>query len=426
MQISAALPRDVCIPPGASGIPFAFFDDFSWRSFVALIWPALPDERGAPDLSASVGAADRSVVFDTYKADWELFQPNGGAPAAWLQRGPANPCPNVASLGAHDLVLASFTKFENVGQADFGTLVGPLVAQNGTYAVYLAGFNKVEFDQIVERRWFLRSNLQSVNFTPDASGNNPIDVKSSWVLIRNNKPDKSRFYTRRAWVYDLQTNLCSEQTVALVGLHIVTKTASRPQWIWSTFEHVDNVPEDGASAPFTFNDGSGTAMTDDNTVSFPPPATPPPPFNVTRLQRIATSTAATNAKYQAALATRGSGVWRFYRLVMTQWPNPGDAPANPGTPAFTFPGNGATTPFANVTMETFQQRSIRKGCMACHNIVGPANAGSNTDFLWALQMNAFPPNPGTSPSQPQFHTLMRREPSNPALRALKRVLESKN
>ena len=43
-------------------------------------------------------------------------------------------------------------------------------------------------------------------------------------------------------------------TLGLVGLHIVHKTDSEPQWIWSTFEHVNNVPAaaDPAGAHYNF------------------------------------------------------------------------------------------------------------------------------------------------------------------------------
>jgi len=33
-------PTDVCLPLNVSGVPFQFFDDFSWRSFVALVCAA--------------------------------------------------------------------------------------------------------------------------------------------------------------------------------------------------------------------------------------------------------------------------------------------------------------------------------------------------------------------------------------------------
>jgi hypothetical protein len=77
-----------------------------------------------------------------------------------------------------------------------------------------------------------------------------------------NVPNPLRFFTRVAWVLDPfdPTQTCKQVTVGLVGLHIVQKTASRPQWIWSTFEQIDNVPGGASSGPFTYNDGSGAAM----------------------------------------------------------------------------------------------------------------------------------------------------------------------
>ena len=35
---------------------------------------------------------------------------------------------------------------------------------------------------------------------------------------------------------------CVKQTMGLAGLHIAHKTLNEPQWLWSTFEHVKNVP----------------------------------------------------------------------------------------------------------------------------------------------------------------------------------------
>lgn len=422
--ISPAFPADVCIPASSAGVPFAFFDDFSWRTFVAAVWPSLTQRRGLPDITKSVGDTNSALVFETYKADWEVFQPNGAAPASWEESGPAIPCANVPvpKVGFNDLVLSSFSKFGHLGQAGFGDLVGPLVAQNTTYTLFLAAFNRVEFDQIVANKWYLRANLKQVDFKPDSLTNSPIDMKSSWVVVRNNVPDPKRYYTRKAFVLDLPSGKCTDETVALVGLHLVTKTPSRPQWIWSTFEHVDNVPGSGAQPPLGFNSGDGKPMPAKNPIGFPPPISPPAAFNVTRVFPISASTQQTNAAYRAELASRGSGVWQFYQLVMTQWPVQGNAPKNPGSPAFTFPGNNPTTAFSNTTMETFDQKRIQQGCMNCHTL---ANAGPATDFLWALQINAFPPVIGTNASQPQFHSVMKSTTSVP-LQKLKTLLKNAN
>ena len=74
---------------------------------------------------------------------------------------------------------------------------------------------------------------------PDGS----VVLKAAWLDLEGFSPaQKSRYYSRKVMLKDAGTGKCSAVTMGLVGLHIVQKTASRPQWIWSTFEQVDNVP----------------------------------------------------------------------------------------------------------------------------------------------------------------------------------------
>jgi hypothetical protein len=184
----------------------------------------------------------------------------------------------------------------------------------------------------------------------------------------------------------------------------VQKTPTRPQWIWSSFEHVDNVPPANADNPgfLTLNDRTATAMPAQNPYPVDPPITPTPaPFNVQRIKPIHSSTAATSAAYRQALKNAGS-VWQFYQLVMTQWPLQPNSPGTPGTPPNTFPGSSAgadTTAFA---------KSISTGCMACHNVTK-----ARTDFLWSLNDHAFPANVPSlllhDSSLRQLKTLLRTE-----------------
>jgi len=51
----------------------------------------------------------------------------------------------------------------------------------------------------------------------------------------------------------------------------------------------------------------------------------------------------------------------------------------------TFPGLGATTAFANLTMETFDQGRPQLGCMSCHNQARMAG-----DFMWSVLDHAYP------------------------------------
>jgi len=144
---SPQVPCDVCPPSGFGGNPIAFFDDYSWRSFIALVWPALNGQRGVPDPNQTVGGSG-PLVFETYKGLWEVFHTDGSAPAGWNDFDPPamNACGVQTAFG--DLVLASFSKFSDLGQAGFGSLVGPLVAQNQTYVSYLTAYNQLKFDQI--------------------------------------------------------------------------------------------------------------------------------------------------------------------------------------------------------------------------------------------------------------------------------------
>jgi PPK2 family polyphosphate:nucleotide phosphotransferase len=63
----------------------------------------------------------------------------------------------------------------------------------------------------------------------------------------SNIANPERFYTRKAWLMDLATGNCSQTTVGLVGTHIVQKTKSRPQWIWTSFEQIDKRASVGAA-----------------------------------------------------------------------------------------------------------------------------------------------------------------------------------
>jgi hypothetical protein len=186
---------------------------------------------------------------------------------------------------------------------------------------------------------------------------------------------------------------CSPATVGLVGLHIAQKTPSRPQWIWSSFEQKDAVPPKWADWPgaFALHDGSVTPMPERNPLSLTSLAPEPAhPFNVVRAvdAPILTATELTNYAYQHLLA---GTPWQYYRLVVTQWPRleGNQATAIPatvdGSIANSFPGEGSFSAFANVTMETFDQKGVQLGCMSCHN-----RARMTTDFMWSVFDHAYP------------------------------------
>ena len=376
---SAAPPTDASIPPGAAGDPIKmlpFFDDYSWRIFLSMVWPAASGQRGIPDLSQTVASDGRPKVFETFKAPWEILHatklglPDKSPPAPWNQYD--QPQYNACKLEAHfgDLVLASFSKFSDLSEAAFGgfgesckkgSLCGPLVAQNRTYIHYLTGYNKTQFDRIYSRKFYAA-------LAPDASfPDGAIDVKSAWVDMKGSTHPE-RFYTREAWVLE-PDGACTRKTMGLIGLHVVQKTPHRQQWIWSSFEQVDIVPADplGSPGPFVLYNSAGPDLGSTNPYPVPLAWPPPAPYSVQRLRPIHPSTQATNLAYRKALQAVGS-VWQYYQLVLTQFPiradQIGDLDAEPD---YTFPGtNRDSTAFANLTMETLYQSNVLFSCMSCH------------------------------------------------------------
>jgi hypothetical protein len=401
---SPQVPADVCIPDPFTDLTIDYFDDYSWRAFVAMVWPAAKGQRGVPDTARSVGAPGPRV-FETCKSLWEIFHDDGSAPNPGFNsfEAPAhNACRADAGFGG--VVLATRNGIDDLGQAGIGELVGPLVAQNGRYVRYQTLYNRLAFDEIVQNRFYLRSSLPVVpSPRPNAPvfqfPNGSIAIKAAWLDMAGfSAARRKRFYTRRAIVKDPDTGKCSAVTVGLVGLHIVQKTPSRPQWIWSSFEQVDTAPNfQGAVGTFTLNDGTPAPMPAENPLPLIPLARQPAtPFNVIRSAQapIHFDTAVTNRGYQELLKNT---VWQYYKLVVTQWPlQPGNqalpVPATqPGDVSHTFPGTGpgasANSAFANLAMETFDQGRPELGCMSCHN-----QARMAADFMWSVLDHAYPAN----------------------------------
>jgi len=393
------MPADVCIPDGVTETPVNYFDDYSWRAFVAMVWPATPAHRGIADTHRTVAAAGPRV-FETFKPLWEVFHPDGSAPARDFQlyEGAAqNACRVKPAFG--DVVLASFSGIDDVGQAGAGELAGPLAAQNGRYVRYETLYNQTAFDFIVRNRYYLRSNLPKVPSPRPATPvmefpTGSIVVKAAWLDMTGFPAEQvKRYYTRSAIVRDVATGSCSQATVGLVGLHIIQKTASRPQWIWSSYEQIDNVPPSrfGEAVKFTFHDGGKTPMPAENPLRLVPAAAEPvQPFNVERpfFARVHPKTELTNYQYQELL--KGT-VWQYYGIVVTQWPRLDGNQATPvpstvnGDITHTFPGAGAFSAFANAAMETFDQGRPQLGCMSCHN-----QARLAADFIWSVLDHAYP------------------------------------
>jgi hypothetical protein len=429
-----SLPSDVC--GSISALHPENFHTLSWQLFKFLVWPA-EAQRGLPDTTKKISDAGPRT-FETFKADWEIFRPDTAEPAGWdVSPSVAEPCGNRPNMQPGELVLASFQKFGNLKQGEQGSR-HLLVAQNQTYVRYQVGYNRKVFDTIVSKGLYNPGTVGAIHApapdrpVPDGAiePETSMTVKSAWIELPGQppSPDASRFYVREAWVQEPKWTqepglpACRKANVALVGLHIVYKTAKLPQWIWSTFEHVDNVPDEGAPAGrYTFHNGDiNLHMTAEPQADYliPLPTTsngpgdPPRAFQVERTQQLSSKVIEANARWQTELKTLGS-VWQNYKLVMTQWPmfpmTVGAASVSGRVPHCGIRNGEATV---NVTMETFLQTqegcSPSRTCMGCHEIA------RKTDSVFSIMTNPNQPREMTSPNPREY-----------AIKALQELLEAK-
>ena len=375
--------------------PSSLFANYSWRSFIALNWPAKTGaaNRGQPDRTKAFGDPAGPRVWTTWKSRHEIFQPEGANPSPWASYEGKNPC---GTDFANDVVtLSSFTAFGDFNQATFDLrrLGNPLVAQNKMYTRYEVRVNQQEFESIVGNKWYLESNLPGPT-SPVPFNVGSIEVKAAWRILTtaDTAAVRSRYYViPNAQIFDVASGKCTTQDIALVGFHIVAKTPSRPQWIWSSFEHVDNVPgitiepKPPAGIPLSYNNPSQpqqlvpptrpSALSPTN-----PPLANPTPMQVIRKQPITQASMDMNKAYWDLPEIRGT-VWQNYMLVMTQWPTvtSPESPDNGGAP---FPSAGST--LSNTTMETYFQFD-GASCMDCHQL---SNA-KGRDFVMFVTFDAF-------------------------------------
>jgi hypothetical protein len=395
--IGCVIPSEVDAPVDPDVNAIAAFDDYSWRAFIALNWPAKMGVRGVPDELKKIGDLSdpgTKVVWGTWKADYEVFQRCGLQPTEWSSFDGDTPWRELPFKGSgRAMILGSFSSFRDFNQPGNGRSGCPLVAQNHTYLRFEVRVNEAEFNFIRDQQLYLQSKLPGAAGSKIRFPSNSVAVKAAWKIIKEDELSgaQGRYYLVDAMVLDPVTDLCKMQKIGLIGLHIVQKTGMRPQWVWSSFEHIDNVPEPGtiptSGRRFSLNDPSRPQVLEPSTAppsisKSNPPLENPRAMQVIRSKKIADSTRKTNQDYQALL--RGT-VWENYQLVVTQWPKfPQPEEANGAPFPGQFTGPDPMTNIANTTMETYFQKSASTSCMVCHD--GARRKG--TDFVWFLQSGA--------------------------------------
>jgi hypothetical protein len=372
------------------------FDYYSWLTFLALNSPA----------AGGVIGKDAPTIWEQWKELEEVILPDGSQPLPWGQSPPPPAaCRALIPKGAKIPVLRMVGKTPNVlTQTTQPFDTGPLIDQNGRFVRYEILMNRPMFEYILQHQLYNQQGQAAFGkpmFPPGSvvQGTNGtiggILIKASWKVLLPSE-DKSRFHVANVLIYQPAVpnppikESCTKGVVGLVGLHIVHKTTSDPQWLWTTFEHVDNDPTksavDGGKLATAYNFYNPKCAAKDCPVNTQPPRPWDPnviPFpkgfksQIVRLTDLMDDAKKLNSSFQGIVP---STVWQNYMLVSTQWPANAQSKTDPS-------GNPAPAFLANTTLETYVQGTIpmsSSSCMHCH--VNATDTQANmSDFTYILQ-----------------------------------------
>ena len=132
---------------------------------------------------------------------------------------------------------------------------GPLIDQQGHYAIFDILMNRQMFEYIMLNHLNTKAGQMdpanaglSVDFPPGQNASSDLGafmLKVSWKILTPEEIAAKTFHMRTALVLmpPGEKRPCLDRTLGLIGFHAVHKTVGRPQWIWTSFEHVKNVPD---------------------------------------------------------------------------------------------------------------------------------------------------------------------------------------
>ena len=395
VAVLSRLDRDKQIPEAQR-----LFDIFAWQAFIALNWPSLPD--GKPDNAKNMGDNKAPRVWMSWRTNDSVYKPDGSRPDPW------EPAKVLAErehfLWRSSKMLDESRSAVNELSDSMQAFTGPLVDQSGIFVRYESYIDKAEFDYIVTNELynqegqieFVATKGQEIDFPANETGPQPkhgsMAIKLAWKQLgENDMPE--RYFTREAIVVSTSfddsgkpVKTKSKQLMGLVGMHVTALTQSSPNWIWATFEQVDNVVADDLEFGRTLKGEQRRVRPNFNNPDMPtklvnqlPPKNAPPnapngnfttwdekkttnPVQLTRLVPNPPATQELNRQVQALLRGQGS-VFQYYELVGAQWPvQPGfpafagGAGSAPESILFKAPGRVVPVYLVNTTMESYFQK----------------------------------------------------------------------
>jgi len=399
------------------------FDFYSWRTFIALNSPA----NGTPVDQAQADTPTLWEDMHSFKQLLDVMLPSDLQPPIWpadragMEAEQERLVPRECREPHQKMPTRMIVKMiEESFNEPFKT--GPLIDQTGHYAIFEILMNRQMFDYIMAHNLNTKAGQAgnsdlSVDFPAGQNSDKTVGafmLKISWKILSPSEIQARNFHMADALVLmpppdDPKVGRkCLPETLGLIGFHAVHKTATRPQWIWTSFEHIKNAPAkdevgtknlEGPYSFFSVDCGDHCPLVN---------ATPPRPWDpdpklelrfrgdnsfksqIVRETPLTQEAKNMNRIFQSML---GSSVWKNYMLLSTQWPsafactslhaqNPG-APA-PKTDFLKQPDmtcSPAPTFLANSTLETYSQGDTplaSSSCIACHeNAVGFQRSASN-------------------------------------------------
>jgi hypothetical protein len=279
IDISSTVPSDI-----KGGAPNASLKDaarFAWQEFIALNWAAVKqtgaaNTRDTPDTKTKFSDPSYKgpLVWHTFRGKVEIFPGIGLPPGATKNLGgdtytcnyDAAPQYNYSTLlsstGRPPWINLDENSQIGLDHIFAGAATGaPLPL--GTQILFMAKANRTDFEYVCPKGWWSADNLahakrktaehiEKTHTDPEPGAKDrvsfpygTIEVKAAWRKL-GPKEDASRFYTTTVRYYIKDSAAPGgiapvDDTLALVGLHIIQKTRSAPYFIFATFEQADNI-----------------------------------------------------------------------------------------------------------------------------------------------------------------------------------------
>ena len=456
-NVRTGAPADQTEPTGLENLQRGF-DFYSWRTFLALNSPAdgtTPIENAQADMptkwedpSNFKQLLDVMLPADLQPPRWPAD--TGGMNAERERLMPAacrdllNARPDLAKDAPNRMIVKMIEESFN---EPFKT--GPLIDQQGHYAIFDILMNRQMFKYITDNHLNTKAGqAENADLAVDfPAGQNELPaqagkpaqpaafgsfmLKVSWKILTPEEIASKTFHMRRALILmpPGETRPCLDRTLGLIGFHAVHKTLNRPQWIWTSFEHVKNVPDRTEVAANklggSYNFFSVKCKPDCPAEN----ATPPFPWDpdpalelrfrkddsfksqIVRETPLTDAAKNMNAVFHSMLPA--NSVWQNYMLLSTQWPSAfaihctslrSQNVPDPKTDFVKQPDmtcSPAPTYLANSTLETYSQADKKpdskadsmadlrdspavplatSSCIACHsNAVGFQRTASNRE-----------------------------------------------